>query len=182
MNNVVVRRKFAHRGRAPGRARTALTALALVLVALTVVAAPAAAGAQVPFKGRVQGTEVATPIDATHLSVTRTSTGNATHLGRFTAVALFVVDLTPGVGFGIATGTVVFTAANGDTVIADTVGHATPTATPGVLSIAESGIITGGTGRFAGATGSYSGTGLLNGNSSAASFEGTISSPGASKH
>jgi len=152
-----------------------------MLVALTILAAPAAAGAQVPFKGRVQGAEVATPVDATHLAVTRMSTGNATHLGRFTAVANFVVDLTPGVGFGIATGTVVFTAANGDTVIADTVGHATPTATPGVLSIAESGTITGGTGRFAGATGSYSGTGVLSGGFSTASFEGTISSPGASK-
>jgi len=180
MNSIAVYpKKVSREGR---RTRASLTAVAVILVALTILAAPAAADAQVPFKGRIQGTEVATPIDLTHLSVTRTSTGNATHLGRFTAVALFVVDLTPGVGFGIATGTVVFTAANGDTVTATTSGQATPTATPGVLSIEESGIITGGTGRFAGATGNYSGTGVLSAGFSTASFEGTISSPGASNH
>ena len=155
--------------------------MALVVVALTIFAIPATAGTAVPFKGSVEGTEVAMPIDSTHLSVTRTSTGNATHLGRFTAVAHFVVDLTPGVGFGIASGTVVFTAANGDTVIADTVGKAMPIPGTSNLSITESGIITGGTGRFASATGSYSGTGVLSGASSAGSFQGTISSPGASK-
>ncbi|HET7217906.1 MAG TPA: hypothetical protein VFJ02_07650, partial [Vicinamibacterales bacterium] len=59
-------------------------------------------------------------------------------------------------------------------------GHATLTA-PGVLSIVETATITGGTGRFADATGSFTvervfnqATGVTTG-----SFEGTISSPGA---
>ena len=60
-------------------------------------------------------------------------------------------------------------------------GQATLVA-PGVLSIAETGVITGGTGRFAGATGSFTGdrkffiaTGVTTG-----SFTGTVSSPGSS--
>jgi hypothetical protein len=164
--------------RAPLRA--SLAAVAVALVALTGVAAPASAGTQVPFNGRVQGAETSTLIDATHLSVTRENTGNATHLGRFTAVEHFVVDLTT----LSATGTEVFTAANGDTVTADTFGQATPILGTPNLSLEEFVTITGGTGRFAGATGSTTGQRVLNGTtgSSAGSFEGTISSPGASKH
>ena len=54
---------------------------------------------------------------------------------------------------------------------------------PGVLSVLDTATITGGTGRFAGATGSFTvervfvmATSEITG-----SFEGTISSPGASK-
>jgi hypothetical protein len=164
--------------RAPTRA--ALTAVAVVLVALTILAVPAAAGAQVPFKGRVNGAETSTPIDSTHLSVIRENTGNATHLGRYMAEEHFIVDLTR----LSASGTEVFTAANGDTVTADTLGKATPIPGTPNLSLQEFGTITGGTGRFAGATGSFTGERVLDGSTglSAGSFEGTISSPGASKH
>jgi hypothetical protein len=48
-----------------------------------------------------------------------------------------------------------FTAANGDTLSAEFTGQATPTSTPGVLYIEEKATITGGTGRFAHATGSF---------------------------
>src|SRR3954447_1712335 len=120
MNTVAVYPKQVSRGGAPTRA--ALTAVAVVVVALTALAVPAAAGTAVPFKGRVQGAETSTLIDPTHLSVTRDNTGNATHLGRFTAVEHFVVDLTN----LTATGTEVFTAANGDLVFATTFGVATP--------------------------------------------------------
>lgn len=47
------------------------------------------------------------------------------------------------------------TAAHGDKLCAEFTGMATPTATPGVLPIEETASITGGTGRFAGATGSF---------------------------
>ncbi len=164
--------------RAPARA--ALTAVALVVAALTILAIPASAGTAVPFKGSVEGTEAATPIDATHLSVIRENTGNATQLGRFTAEEHFVVDLTT----LTAVGTEVFTAANGDTMTADTFGLATPIPGTSNLSLQEFVTITGGTGRFAGATGSSTGERVLDGATglSAGSFEGTISSPGASKH
>jgi hypothetical protein len=53
----------------------------------------------------------------------------------------------------------------------------------GVAPFTLTGDITGGTGRFEGAVGSYSGTGLLdlNTSSSTTSFEGTISSVGSLK-
>jgi hypothetical protein len=54
-----------------------------------------------------------------------------------------------------------------------------------VLSIVEDYKITGGTGRFAGASGSYHVERILHQGTPGAttgSFEGTISSPGASKH
>ena len=54
-----------------------------------------------------------------------------------------------------STGTATFTAANGDTLTATVRGQATLTTTPGVLSIVEDYTITGGTGRFADATGSF---------------------------
>ena len=54
-----------------------------------------------------------------------------------------------------AIGSYEFTAANGDTLTADFTGLAMPTSTPGVLYIEETATITGGTGRFAHATGSF---------------------------
>jgi phage-related minor tail protein len=98
------------------------------------------------------------------------------HLGRFTVEIPHVVNTTN----RTSTGTYEFTAANGDRLTAGFTGQATLTA-PGVLSIVETATITGGTGRFADATGSFiverlfnQVTGLTSG-----SFEGTISSPGA---
>ena len=75
-----------------------------------------------------------------------------------------------------------FTAANGDILTADFTSKASPT-TPGVLSIVETAFISGGTGRFAGATGHFTVTRSFDfaTNLTAGSFEGTISSPGA-KH
>jgi hypothetical protein len=54
----------------------------------------------------------------------------------------------------VGIGSVEFIAANGDRLFADLLGQSTPTATPNLISIVETVTITGGTGRFAGATGS----------------------------
>ena len=75
-------------------------------------------------------------------------TGTATYLGKYTEHATFQVD----VRTGSATGTATFTAANGDTLTASVVGQGTSTG-PTTRSIVEVYTITGGTGRFAGATG-----------------------------
>ena len=106
-------------------------------------------------------------------------TGNATLLGRFTLEVPHRVNSTT----GTAVGTFAFTAANGDMLTGDFTGVSTPTATPVVFDVVETASITGGTGRFAGATGSFTversvdlGTLLTTG-----SFEGMISSPGAGK-
>ena len=79
------------------------------------------------------------------------ATGKANHLGKFTLEIPHVVNPANGTAFG----SFQFTAANGDTLLADFTGQATPTTTPGVLYIEETATITGGTGRFAHATGSF---------------------------
>ena len=134
---------------------------------------------EVPFKGRLEGDVTITPLTPPFLSVSVEGTGNATHLGRFTVKIPHVVNFTN----STSTGTYTFTAANGDTLAAGFTGQGSPAPTPGVLSVVEISTITGGTGRFAGATGSftverlvYQATGLTTG-----SVEGTISSPGAGK-
>jgi hypothetical protein len=98
--------------------------------------------------------------------------GSATLLGRFTLDIPHVVNAAN----GTAIGSYEFTAANGDKVFATFSGVATPTATPGVLYIAETATITGGTGRFAGATGSFASERLYDriAGTTIGSFEGTI--------
>ena len=134
---------------------------------------------EVPFKGRLEGTATVTPGTPPFLSVSLEGTGNATHLGRFTVDIPHVVNTTN----RTSTGTYTFTAANGDTLTAGFTGQATLTA-PGVLSVVETATITGGTGRFADATGSFSVERMFNQVTgvTTGSFEGTISSPGAGTH
>src|SRR6266404_2910349 len=150
--------------------------LALAVVVVLGLTGPVAAGEQVPFKGSFEGDVTVTPLAPPFLSVYVEATGNATQLGQFTLDIPHVVNranLT-------AVGTYEFTAANGDTVIAEFTGIATPTAVPGVLYIEETATIIGGTGRFAGATGSFLSERLYDrvAGTTIGSFEGTISSPG----
>jgi hypothetical protein len=155
------------------------SAAAFVLTALAVVglARPAAAGKQVPFKGSLEGVVTRTPIDPVFDSVLVDAAGSATQLGQFALDIPHVVNHTN----GTAVGTYEFTAANGDTLLAVFSGQATPTATPGVLYIVETATIVGGTGRFAGATGSFVCERLFDriAGTTTGSFAGTISSPGA---
>jgi hypothetical protein len=122
----------------------AASALSLTSIVVSAVAA------ETPFKGRVSAVEtvVVTPPTA---SLTRDGTGTATHLGKYTEH----IEMTINLQMLSSTGTSTFTAANGDTLTATVLGQATPTTTPGVLSIVERYTITGGTGRFADATGSF---------------------------
>jgi hypothetical protein len=127
----------------------------------------------VAFKGSLEGVVSMTPLTPPLVSVLVNATGNATQLGEFTLAIPHTVNRVT----HTAVGTYEFTAANGDTLSASFTGKATPTATPGVLYIEETATIIGGTGRFAGATGSFTcerffdtGAGTTTG-----SFEGTIS-------
>ncbi len=134
-------------------------------------------GQEVPFKGRWEGALTARTVTPTSLLLSFDGTGNATHLGRFTVEVRIVLDTRD----RTLTGTYEFTAANGDTLTASFTGHS-PLTPPGVpQGGVEPATITGGTGRFASASGNfttervvYLATGLTTG-----SFEGTISSPGA---
>ena len=77
--------------------------------------------------------------------------GQATHLGRFELDVPHLVDPAT----RTAVGEYRFTAANGDTLTADFTGQSTPVPGTTLLYIEEQATITGGTGRFAQATGSF---------------------------
>ena len=149
------------------------SAAVLALAVLTVVglAGPVVAQEQAPFKGSFEGDVTVTPAPP-FLSVHVEATGNATQLGLFTLDIPHLVNPTD----HTASGFYEFTAANGDTVIAKFTGNAMPTAIPGVLYIEEMATIIGGTGRFAGATGSFVSERLYDrvAGTTIGSFEGTI--------
>jgi hypothetical protein len=150
--------------------------LALAVLVVLGLAGPASAGEQLPFKGSFEGDVTVTPLAPPFVMVDVEATGNATQLGLFTLDIPHVVNRAT----RTAIGTYEFTAANGDTVYAEFTGVATPTAIPGVLYIEETATITGGTGRFAGATGIFSVERWYDmvAGTTIGSFEGTISSPG----
>ncbi len=97
----------------------------------------------VPFKGRLEAIETVEG-NLHHLA----GAGNATHLGRFTYAAEIIVDDTTGNGVGH----VVWKAADGDELFSDTKGAIVTLSDTGV-ALAETQVITGGTGRFRDASG-----------------------------
>ena len=126
--------------------------LFLALVATTALLASvavSATAAETPFKGKVNAVETGTIVGPTRFLV-RDGGGTATQLGKYTEHITMQINLPTRHSMGAAT----FTAANGDTLTATVEGQATP-ASPGMLSIIEVYTITGGTGRFAGATGTF---------------------------
>jgi hypothetical protein len=147
-------------------------ALALTAFAVVALAGPVVAGEHVRFKGLLEGDVAITPLAPPFVAVLVEATGKANHLGKFTLEIPHVVNRAN----SSAIGSYHFTAANGDTLSADFTGQATPTATPGVLYIEETAIITGGTGRFAHATGSFTTERLFDtvAGTTAGSFTGTL--------
>ena len=104
--------------------------------------------------------------------VNGTATGTGTHLGLYTATFTATVTLAT----GSATGNISITAASGDRLDATFVGQGTPAAEPNVASIEEVATIHGGTGRFSGATGTFTIRGILDQvtGESSGSFDGSI--------
>jgi hypothetical protein len=149
------------------------------LAALVVVQALARtvdAQVQVPFNGSLEGMRVSlVPLTPPYQLATVSITGNATQLGEFELVISAIVN--PQAMSAI--GTFEFLAANGDTLSAEFTGTGTLTEIPGVILQVEDATITGGTGRFAGATGSFRAERLFDRNTllTVGAFEGTISTP-----
>jgi hypothetical protein len=143
---------------------------AIILTAA--LAVPAAAKDQVPFKGTFQGSDTVTP----PATVATDATGTGTHLGQFSFTHVLTLST--------LTGSAHWVAANGDSIDSTSVVSAVPG--PVVLTVTEIHTITGGTGRFSGAEGSFTvhrthvhalsddGTHVTFG-----WFEGSITSPGA---
>ena len=123
--------------------------LLVIVVASHTFAAPAAVR-ELPFKGSLRAVET-NEVNFPTLSVNASGSGEATQLGRYTVSYQVEVNILTLAG----TGSAQFVAANGDSLFAESSGQATETATPGVVTIVENHTITGGTGRFAGASGSY---------------------------
>jgi hypothetical protein len=111
--------------------------------------AVAGQAAQVPFSGKLEGAVTVTPLDPPMANIVIEATGTATQLGKFELLIPHLVNFATRTG----TGTYTFTAANGDQLFASFTGEALTT--PPIVVLVENATITGGTGRFAGATGSF---------------------------
>jgi hypothetical protein len=138
--------------------RSLLLVVFIVLVTAMGGNAPAAKPDQppaVPFKGdAVEQAISAVPVDPDHVLVTTVGGGNATHLGAFTFISPHLSGFSD---FSID-GTQTFTAANGDLLETRIVGnlHPQPDETGHMFLVGDvAGTITGGTGRFANATGEF---------------------------
>ena len=126
-----------------------------VMGSVALAATPAYAGDFVPLKGRFAGAGA-------------DFSGNFTHLGKFQGVADLVAS------------TAIWTAANGDTITNQTTAFVlVEEVSLGVFRYEQTLVITGGTGRFANATGSATVTGLINVVTGAydGKLTGTISRP-----
>ena len=154
--------------------------LALAIVAVAGLDERLLAGPPLPFQGSLEGTLVSrTPLAPGIVFDRFEITGTGTQLGNFDLVIEAVVDFTslPVTGVGTCT----FTAANGDILVGDTMGFSS-LVEPGLVLITEHSIIDpyNSTGRFAGATGSFTVKRLadvatgVNGET-VGSFEGAIS-------
>jgi hypothetical protein len=147
------------------------------------VAYPVVAKDQVPFKGIEVGGLSPGPFNFPIATILREAEGEATHLGRFTVTGEYFVNVLD----ASATGTFTITAANGDQLFITSIGHSLQP--PSLKETVEDVTVTGGTGRFEGATGSwfmdahfefvFDGSDITN--PYVATLVGTISTPGANK-
>lgn len=135
-------------------------ASAIVLAALVTTTNPAAAERQepklVPFRATAAGTYQVQPPPPS-VVITATGVGVATHLGRFEFLIRNTVTpvANPAPGCAISSTesfTATLTASNGDTM--SLVGTGTGCQNPPAVDIIDVATVTGGTGRFDGATGS----------------------------
>ena len=160
--------------------RSLAASFALALVAVAGLAGSAMAGEPLPIKGSLEGLHVSrTPLDPPLVYDVFEVTGDATHLGEYELVIEAVVNF--GTLPPTATGTLTFTAANGDTLVASFTGSSA-LVVPGLVLITEHAVIDPerSTGRFAGATGEFTMKRLADaatgvGGVTAGSFAGTIS-------
>lgn len=137
----------------------------VLMIVLVLVAGSAVAGKPVPFKGNLDGSTVPRVNPALERFE---ASGHATHLGHYTLVAeadlnlIQIIGIDPVTLLPIATLplSAVFTAANGDEVHVDMVMtglfHPVDLNFPSFTVV---GTVIGGTGRFASASGSLTGSG-----------------------
>jgi len=135
------------------RSNIYLPMAAMILTAA--LAIPAAAQTQVPLKGTFQGNDTVAPP-----TITTSATGTGTLLGQFSLTDVTTLSSLTGTGHWVA--------ANGDSIDTTFVAAAIPGDV--LFTITEIHTITGGTGRFMGAQGSFT---LLRKHVDAPSGDGT---------
>ncbi|MEO5997501.1 MAG: hypothetical protein ABIN89_12250 [Chitinophagaceae bacterium] len=124
----------------------------------------------VPFKGKF--TLIGESISPIHLQFN--GTGEGSHIGKFTLVDQVYLDRS-------IPNTAIITAANGDQILTTFSATAVEAGPNGTRLVTNYNIITGGTGRFAGATGNFISHAILSTNTTTGittgsdSFDGTIS-------
>ena len=116
------------------------------LAAATVAAGVAAAGTLVPLKATDSGSATVIAAAGSVIETADTATGTGTQIGQYTMVAGEHINLESG---AITDGYFTITAANGDTLTGTYSGRALD----GLTGYDVAGPITGGTGRFADASG-----------------------------
>jgi hypothetical protein len=157
-------------------------ALAVFAFVSALAPIPVHAGSQVPFRLTWAADITISPLAPPLVAVAGLGAGRATHLGALAAQSISeTVNLDTGEGIAAYR----FTAANGDDVLVTFVFVAIPSG-PGTYDIQGIWQVTGGTGRFDGASGSGTYTGLVafSGPVNAVGHfeaEGGISSPGSLK-
>jgi len=155
------------------RRRTLVALLVLPALALPM---QASAEDRLPVKGSEAGTfQLLGPCETGGVVLEVTGDGHSTELGNYSGRYRECLDPASGAVTG---GTFTLTAANGDTVFGTYSGQASPTEDPSVVAYEDPGVITGGTGRFAGATGTLDQSGVANLASGeySANISGSISS------
>jgi hypothetical protein len=143
----------------------------LVVVALA-VAGTSSAKNSVPFKGSYSGTAT---VSLPFVSIAASS--EATHLGNSTETVSLTVGPNPAPLCLTDVGTAVLTAANGDQIFLAASGTTCLNPSTGLVSLSGTQTITGGTGRFEGASGTLTVSGTANPATETLSYtlEGSIS-------
>jgi len=158
--------------------RIFVASLAALAMLATIGLVPAFAAEMVPYKASAAGSFTA---NQTMTQLHLVGTGNATRLGAITSNGVIDI-LGPAAcgGFVIHDNQILTSTDTGEQIYISVDGEACPTATPGVYQILAPFTVTGGTGRFAGASGQGTAVCFGNFNNGTFSFtqEGTISRPG----
>ena len=155
--------------------RPAVAALLMVMSASAVLAEVNT----VLFKGAFDERDTGV-VQFPNLLLNGSGTGTASHLGRFTYTYKVTVDLTS----ALSSGVIQLVAANGDVINGVSVGRGEQTDTPDLTHVIQLVTITGGTGRFQGATGGFTSDAFLVNDTktgiglSSGTLKGTISTPG----
>jgi len=159
--------------------RTLLAALAALAAIVLTGPTMATAATTLPFKSDItaQASFAETPVPGV-FTVTTSGVGHASHLGKVTFSTTETLDFVSTMGaLVVQDGRMVMVAANGDELRWAYEGTGSPPDEDGVSALTGTFLVTGGTGRFADATGSgtFEGTGNAVTGVAIVSYRGTIS-------